>query len=410
MSEVPILQSIVIIVLFGMLFQGIFKKLKLPGLIGLLLLGLLTGPFILNIIDSKTLEISDIIRKIALIIILIRAGLGIKKSDILKVGTPAIKLSFIPILLEASAIILSSMWLFSFDFLTSALLGCIISAVSPAIIVPSMLELTDKKIGEKKKIPTMILASSSIDDVVAITLFTIFLGFSINGGITTSSIIEIPTGIFLGIILGILFGITAVFLFRIFKLASLYKALIIFGFSTLLVVLETLVDEINYISIISLLSVIILSFIILEKDEKSANDVSPIFKSIWIFASLFLFVLVGAKVDPNVAIEAGLKGLIIISIGLIFRSLGVYISLLGTNLTLKEKLFCIYSFFPKATVQAAIGAIPLSLGIEGGEIILAVSILSIITTAPLGAFLISKYSYLIEDESENKSINNLTTY
>ncbi len=397
MQEIHILQGLFVIIFLGIISFKLFEKLKLPGIIGLILLGVLTGPYLLNIIDSKTLEISSIIRKIALVVILIRAGLGIKKSALKEIGVNAILLSFIPLLLETFIITLISMWLFSFDFLTALLLGCIVSAVSPAVIVPSMLELIDKKVGETKKIPTMILASASLDDIVAITLFTITLSFFANNN-TSQTLISIPSGIILAVLIGVAIGFLLVFVFKLFKPAPIFKALIIFATGIFLLLFEQIIDNFAYISFISLLSIIIFSFILLENDKNTAKEVSPIFKSMWIFLSLFLFVLVGAEVSPNVALNAGLKGIFIITIGLLFRSIGVFISLIKSKFTFKEKLFCVYSFWPKATVQAAIGGIPLALGIPGGEIILAISVLAILTTAPLGAFLIKRYSYLIESE------------
>ncbi len=402
MHEVLVLQGVSLILLLGIIVVILFNKIKIPSLIGLLILGIVIGPYALNLIDSKTIELSGIIRQIALVVILIRAGLGIKKKDILQVGAPAIRLSFIPVIFEATAITVLSMLLFSFDFFTAGLLGCAIAAVSPAVIVPSMLDLSERKIGEDKKIPTMILASASIDDIVAIILFSIFLSLSVAKSSLFSTITQVPTGIFLGIASGVFLSIVLILIFKKIKLSPIYKALIIFGISLLLLVVEELLDNLDYISLMSLLGVIVLAFTISEKDNETSKEISPIFKNIWIFASLFLFVLVAAKMDPSVALDAGLKGALIIFVGLFFRSIGVYISLLGTNLLPKEKLFCIFSFMPKATVQAAIGAIPLSLGIEGGEIILAICVLSIFITAPLGAFLISKFSHLI-DSSQSQT-------
>lgn len=380
--------SIAIILIFGLAANAIFKKIGLPGLLGMLLLGIALGPYALNWLDGDLLKISGDLRKIALIIILLRAGLGISKTQLAKVGTTAIKMSCIPGILEGLTIAGVSMWLFEFTFIEGGILGFTLAAVSPAVIVPLMIKYQDMGLGKNKGIPTLILASASIDDVFAITIFTTFLGLyggsKINVGL---ELLNIPISIILGIILGIVFGMLLVKLFKNFHIRDTRKVMIILGIAILITVIETAFK--NRLEIAGLLGVMAIGFIILEKRPVVANRLSLKFDKLWVFAELILFVLVGSQVNIQVAIQAGMKGLLIIFIGLVARSIGVLISTMRTNLNTKERLFCVISYLPKATVQAAIGAIPLGLGIPSGEIILAVAVLSILVTAPLGSIAIN---------------------
>lgn len=380
--------SIAIILILGLAANAIFKKISLPGLLGMLLLGIALGPYALNWLDGDLLKISGDLRKIALIIILLRAGLGISKTQLAKVGATAIKMSFIPGILEGLTIAVVSMWLFEFTIIEGGILGFTLAAVSPAVIVPLMLKYQDMGVGKNKGIPTLILASASIDDVFAITIFTTFLGLyggsKINVGL---ELLNIPISILLGIILGIIFGLLLVKLFKNFHIRDTRKVMIILGIAILITVIENALK--NKLEIAGLLGVMAIGFIILEKRPVVANRLSLKFDKLWVFAELILFVLVGSQVNIQVVLDAGLNGLLIILIGLIARSLGVLISTLGTNLNIKERLFCIIAYLPKATVQAAIGAIPLGLGIPSGEIILAIAVLSILVTAPLGSIAIN---------------------
>lgn len=380
--------SLAIILIFGLAANAIFKKIGLPGLLGMLLLGIVLGPYVLNWLDGDLLRISGDLRKIALIIILLRAGLGISKSQLSKVGATAIKMSCIPGILEGLTIALVAMWLFDFSFIEGGILGFTLAAVSPAVIVPLMLKYQDIGLGIKKGIPTLILASASIDDVFAITIFTTFLGLyggsKINVGI---ELLNIPISIILGILLGVVFGLILVKLFKNFHIRDTRKVMIILGIAILITVIENALK--NKLEIAGLLGVMTIGFIILEKRPVVANRLSLKFDKLWVFAELILFVLVGSQVNIQVAIQAGLKGLLIIFIGLCARSIGVLISTLGTNLNSKERLFCVIAYIPKATVQAAIGAIPLGLGLPSGEIILAIAVLSILVTAPLGSIAIN---------------------
>ena len=380
--------SIAIILIFGLGANAIFKKIGLPGLLGMLLLGIILGPYALNWLDGDLLRISGDLRKIALIIILLRAGLGISKSQLEKVGNTAVKMSSIPGIFEGLTIAAVSMWLFNFTFIEGGILGFTLAAVSPAVIVPLMLKYQDMGLGTNKGIPTLILASASIDDVFAITIFTTFLGLyggsKINVGL---ELLNIPVSIILGILLGAILGLLLVRLFRVFHIRDTKKVMIILGIAILITVIENSLK--NKLEIAGLLGVMTIGFILLEKRPVVANRLTLKFDKLWVFAELILFVLVGSQVNIQVALEAGLKGLLIIFIGLVARSLGVLISTLGTNLNIKERIFCIIAYLPKATVQAAIGAIPLGLGLPSGEIILAIAVLSILVTAPLGSIAIN---------------------
>jgi len=377
--------SLAAVIILGLIFKWLFEKIKLPGILGMLVLGMIIGQYSLNWLSPELMNVSADLRKIALIIILLRAGLGISKSTLKKVGKPAIKLSFIPNLLEGFAVTFSSMWLFNLSFIEGGILGFIIAAVSPAVVVPSMLKLMEKGKGEKKAIPTMILAGASVDDVIAITLFSTFLGLYGGENINIPvKILEIPLSIALGIGLGIVLGLIFVKLFEKYHLRDTKKVLFIIAISIFLTTLEDLLS--SHIQIASLLGVMTIGFIILEKKQVVAHRLARKFEKIWVLAEILLFVLVGAQVNLEVALDSGLKGLFLIAIGLTFRSIGVLISLKNSELNKKEKIFSIVGYIPKATVQAAIGAVPLAAGVASGNLILALAVLSILFTAPLGAF------------------------
>lgn len=379
--------SLAIMLILGLAANTLFTKLKLPGLLGMLLLGILVGPFMLDWLDADTMRISADLRKIALIIILLRAGLGISRDDLNRVGATALKLSCIPSIIEGFVIALAAMLLLDFSFIEGGILGFILAAVSPAVVVPQMLHFMDRGIGTDKGIPTLILAGASIDDVIAITFFTAFLGFykgsNINLGL---QLLNIPLSITIGILLGLLCGLLLIVLFQKFHIRDTRKVILILGTAILLTVLETALKE--RIEIAGLLGVMAVGFILLERLPKVAGRLAGKFSKIWIFAEILLFVLVGAQVNIQVAWKSGLIGLAIIMIGLIGRSMGVLISTIGSNLNWKERWFCVISYIPKATVQAAIGAIPLGMGLASGEMMLAIAVLSILVTAPLGAIAI----------------------
>lgn len=376
--------SLALMLLLGLSAHWLFTKLKLPGLLGMLILGIIIGPYVLNWLDPDILKLSADLRKIALIIILLRAGLGISREDLKRVGSTAIKMSCIPGIVEGLTVAFMATKLLGFSFIEGGILGFILAAVSPAVVVPQMLEYLDKGIGTNKGIPTLILAGSSIDDVFAITIFTTFLGLysgsHVNIGI---QLLNIPVSILLGIFSGLVIGLIMVHLFKKHHIRDTKKVLVILGSAILLTVIETALK--NTVEMAGLLGVMTIGCILLEKRPETAKRLALKFNKIWIFAEILLFVLVGSQVNITVALNAGFKGLVILFVGLIGRSIGVLISTFRTNLNMKERLFCIIAYVPKATVQAAIGAIPLGLGIPSGEVILAIAVLSILITAPLGS-------------------------
>lgn len=376
--------SLAIIITLGLIFNKLFKAIKLPGLLGMLILGIVVGPNMLNLISKDILTISPDLRKIALIVILLRAGLGINRSTLKKVGKTALKMSFLPCVIEGFAIAFVSKYILNISFIEAGMLGFIIAAVSPAVVVPQMLELINKGKGKENGVPTIILAASSIDDVFAITIFSTFLGLYGGSNISISGkLLSIPISILLGGGIGILIALLLIWIFKKFHLRDTEKTLIILASGMLLTSLEDILK--NIVPVASLLGVMVVGFVLLDKYPKVANRISEKFNKVWVFAEILLFVLVGAQVDVKVIVHSGLLGLLVLFIGLVARSIGVYISLMGSNLNLKEKIFCIISFMPKATVQAAMGAVPLASGVASGNLILAIAVLSIIVTAPLVA-------------------------
>lgn len=382
--------SLAVIIILGLLFNKLFEKVKLPGLLGMLVLGVILGPYGLDwlfkdfLLTEDVIRLSSDFRKIALIVILLRAGFGIKKETLEKVGVPALKLSCIPGVLEGFAVVGLGMYFLDLSFIEAGMLGFIIAAVSPAVVVPSMLSLVERGKGAAKGIPTMILAGASIDDVVAITIFSSFLGMYGGGKVNLGKqLLNIPLSIVLGGVVGAGIGFVLVKFFKKYHLRDTKKVLIILSIAILFTAFEDFISD--YIPIASLLGVMTIGFIILEHYPKLAKRLSVKLNKIWVFAEILLFVLVGAQVNVGVAFQSGLVGLIIISGGLIARSIGVFISLIGTELTARERLFCVIAYTPKATVQAAIGAVPLAAGVASGDVILAMAVLAIMVTAPLGA-------------------------
>ena len=390
--------SLALIILFALLFGRFFDRLKLPALLGMLLIGILLGPYGFDLISQDILNISSDLRMIALIVILIRAGLGIEKKTLKKVGVPAVKLSFIPGLMEGAAVIIAAIYLLNFGFVEAGISAFIIAAVSPAVVVPQMLALIEQQRGAKKGIPTLVLTGASVDDVVAITIFSAFL--SIYGGQQINvlrQILNVPIAILLGIILGTGIALFLIYIFKKYHIRDTKKALLLLSFGIMMNSLEHFLEGI--VPIATLLGIMVIGFVIQDRYSVLGKRLSSKFNKIWVFAELMLFVLIGAEVNIYLAFDSGLIGLIIIMIGLSARSMGVLISLTGTGLNLKEKGFCILAYTPKATVQAAIGAIPLAAGVASGELILALAVLSIVVTAPLGAAAIKKAGqYWLSDD------------
>lgn len=382
--------SIAIIILFGLLFNKLFNKVKLPGLLGMLVLGIIIGPYCLNLIDQSILNISGDLRVIALIIILLRAGFGIHMESLKKVGTSAIKMSFIPDVLEGLTVMVVAHYLLGLPLVEAGMLGFVIAAVSPAVIVPQMLSFIKRRMGTAKGIPLIILTGASVDDVVSITIFSIFLG--LYGGQQINyfkEILGIPVSIALGIVMGLGLALVLVYIFKRYNIRASEKTLIVLASAILL---KNLGDYLNsWVPIAALVGVMVIGFVILEKMPEVGAQLSEKFSKIWIFAEILLFVLVGAEVNIYLAASFVFIGLAIIGIGLIARSFGVYLALMGSNLNLQEKIFCIFAYIPKATVQAAIGAIPLSMGVASGQIILAIAVIAILFTAPLGSFAVRIY-------------------
>ena len=387
--------SISIITLTALLLSQLFIKLKLPGIIGMLLSGIILGPFVLDLIDPSILSLSADLRQIALIVILIRAGLSLDLEDLKKVGRPALLLSFIPATIEMVAVIIFAPLLFGISYLDAAIMGAIIAAVSPAVVVPRMIKLMESGYGKEKKIPQLIMAGASIDDVYVIVIFTSLIQVYQGSTVSLLTFLFIPISIILGVFLGIISGLVLSWFFKKFHFRDTIKVLIIFSIGFLFIVLEKTIS--SFLPISGLVGIMALGGTILKKHMVLAKRLVGKFEKIWVIAEIMLFVLVGAAVDISVIANVGLFALLLIVISMIFRMFGVFISLIKTRLNAKEKLFVGISYSPKATVQAAIGAIPLSLGISSGNLILTVAVFAIIITAPFGAILMDKtYKKLLE--------------
>lgn len=377
------LTSLAIILLFALLLGSLFRKIKLPPLIGMLLVGIVLSPHILNLISTDILNISSDLRQLALIIILTRAGLSLKISDLKKVGSSAILLCFLPATFEIIGYIIFAPLLLDLSVQESALAGAVMGAVSPAVVVPRMLKLKEEGYGTNKSIPQMIIAGSSCDDVFVIVLFTALLTTVSVGGFDFNIIWQIPVSIVLGIVSGILCGLLFAVFFKRFKIRNTVKIIILLSISFLLIALENSIKQ--YVPFSGLLAVISLGIIFNMKSEERAKKLSARYEKLWVFAEIILFVLVGAEVDISYAVSCGGRVIIVLFSALIFRTVGVFICLIKTPLNFKERLFCALAYLPKATVQAAIGAIPLSAGLECGQTILTCAVLAILITAPLGA-------------------------
>lgn len=376
--------SLALIVITGLLADALFRRARLPGLVGMLLAGVLAGPHLLNLLSPDMMTVSGDFRRIALIVILLRAGFELRRDTLHRVGVSAISMSSIPALFEIAAVTFLAPPLLGLTWLEAAILGSILGAVSPAVVVPLMIDFMERGKGADKGIPTLILAASSIDDVFVIVIFTVLLGM--YGGAQVNwfwQISAIPISIILGIILGLVIGYGLYLLFRRYDLKPPRRTIIVMGSAIVLTWIEDVLHGVVPVS--ALLGIMAIGFIILEKQEAIAHIIAAKLKKLWVFAELLLFVLVGAQVNVHVAWKAGAAGTLVIAGGLAARSIGTYLSLLGSGLDHREKIFAVVSYIPKATVQAAIGAVPLAAGVAGGEVILAVAVLSILITAPLGA-------------------------
>lgn len=389
------LTSIAVILLLGLLIGWIFSKLKLPSLLGMVIVGIVLSPHALNLIDESILGISGELRQIALVIILTRAGLSLDVSDLKKVGRPAVLMCFVPACVEILGTVILAPMLLGVTMLEASIIGSVIAAVSPAVIVPRMIKLIDEGYGKAKSIPQLILAGASVDDVFVIVVFTAFTALASTGEMSVISFIQIPISIVLGIMLGGCVGIVLVAFFKKCHMRDSVKILIILSISFLLLGVENRLQ--GYIPVSGLLAIMSMGIIIKQKYGVLALRLSAKYNKLWLGAEVFLFVLVGATVDLRYVASAGVSAVLLILGALLFRMTGVAISLLKTGLSKRERLFCMVAYTPKATVQAAIGAIPLSMGLECGNIVLTVAVLSILITAPFGAICVDNlYKRLLE--------------
>lgn len=397
------LASLSLIFLVGLAMGAICQKLKMPRIIGMLVTGIVLGPYVLDFLDPSILSISSELRKLALIIILLKAGLSLDLKDLKKAGRPAILMSFVPATCEIAGYILFAPLLLGINRIEAAVMGAVLGAVSPAVVIPRMVMLMEEKYGTKKAIPQMIMAGASCDDIFVIVLFTTFLSMAQGGSADIIDFVNIPVSIVLGIFLG---AVTGYGLYLFFETSYAHKhcvrnstkVIIVLGFSMLLVSVEGWLE--GKVSVSGLLAVVSMACVIKIKSTAFVSKrLSEKFGKLWIAAKVVLFVLVGAAVDIRYTLSAGIAAVFMIFIALIFRTAGVLICTIKTKLNMKERIFCVIAYLPKATVQAAIGSVPLAAGLASGKIILSVAVLAIIITAPLGALGIDNtYKKLLEKE------------
>ena len=383
------LTSLALIFLVGLSMAAICQKLKLPRIIGMLITGIVLGPYVLDLLDPSILSISAELRQMALIIILLKAGLSLDLSDLKKVGRPAIMMSCVPASFEILAFFLFAPYLLGVTRIEAAVMGAVLGAVSPAVVVPRMVQLMERKYGTEKSIPQMVLAGASCDDIYVIVLFTTFVGMAQGGHVKVMDFVNIPVSIVLGVLLGAVVGYGLSLFFETAYahkhcVRNSMKVVIVLGVSFLLMAIETWAEGVVAIS--GLLAVVSMACVLkLKSTAFVSKRLSEKFGKLWIAAEVILFVLVGAAVDIRYTLGAGLAAVGMIFLALVFRGIGVSICLIHTKLNWKERLFCVIAYLPKATVQAAIGSVPLSMGLACGPIVLSVAVLAILITAPLGA-------------------------
>ena len=400
------LTSLALIFLVGLCMAAICQKLKLPRIIGMLVTGMVLGPYVLDFLDSSILSISAELRKMALIIILLKAGLSLNLNDLKKVGRPAILLAFVPASFEIVGYVLFAPIFLEISRIDAAVMGTVLAAVSPAVVVPRMVQLMEEKYGTKQSIPQMIMAGASCDDIFVIVLFTTFLGMAQGVKVSLLRFVNVPVSIFLGILLGAVIGYV---LYRFFETAYKHqnyvrnstKVILVLGVSFLLTAVEGWLD--GKVAVSGLLAVVSMACVLKAKCIPAVSKrLSEKFGKLWIAAEVILFVLVGAAVDSRYTAAAGGFAVLVIFLSLIFRMAGVFVCVLGTGLSWKERLFCAISYLPKATVQAAIGSVPLTAGLGCGKMILSVAVLAILITAPLGALGMDlTYKKLLAREENN---------
>ncbi len=383
------LTSLAFIFLAGLAMAGICRKFGLPRIIGMLFTGILLGPNVLNLLDSSILLISPQLRQMALIIILLKAGLSLNLSDLRQVGRPAVMMAFVPASFELLAFVLCGPFILGISHIEAALMGAVLAAVSPAVVIPRMVQMMDEKYGTNKSIPQMIMAGASCDDIFVIVLFSTFLGMAQGGSARAADFLNIPVSIVLGILMGAGFGYgLSLFFERAYEkkccIRNSMKTVIVLGMSFFLMSIETWLQDM--VSVSGLLAVVSMACVIKIKSVPIVSRrLSEKFGKLWIAAEVMLFVLVGAAGDVRYTLDAGAAAVLMIAIALIFRAAGVCLCLAGTKLNRKERLFSVIAYLPKATVQAAIGSVPLAAGLACGQLVLSVAVLSILITAPLGA-------------------------
>lgn len=399
------LTSLSFIFLVGLAMGAICQKLKLPRIIGMLATGIVLGPYVLDFLDPSILSISADLRKMALIIILLKAGLSLNLDDLKKVGRPAIMMSFVPASFEIIGYLLFAPSILGITRVEAAVMGSVLAAVSPAVVVPRMVQLMENKYGTEKAIPQMIMAGASCDDIFVIVLFTTFLSMAQGGSADIKAFANIPISIILGIILGAIVGYLLYLFFETAYAKKHYvrnsmKIIIVLGFSFLLIAIEGGLE--GKIAMSGLLAVVSMACVLRMKCTSFVSKrLSEKFGKLWLVAEVILFVLVGAAVDIRYTLDAGLAAVAMIFAALIFRSFGVWLCTVKTSLTLKERAFCVIAYLPKATVQAAIGSVPFAAGLPCGKIVLSVAVMAIIITAPLGAFGMDfTYKKFLHKESE----------
>ena len=383
------LTSLALIFLVGLSMAAICKAIRLPRIIGMLITGIVLGPYVLDFLDGSILGISSELRQMALVIILIKAGLSLNLKDLKRVGRPAILMAFLPAVFEMGACVAFAPLLLKVSYVEAAIMGAVLGAVSPAVVVPRMVQLIDEKYGTDKGVPQMILAGASLDDVFVIVLFTAFVGIAQGNGVEVMTFLNIPISIISGVLIGAIVGFLLAWFFetafsRKYLIRNSLKVIIILGFSFLLLAVETWLK--SYFSVSGLLAIMSMAIVLAMKSAREVVErLQEKFGKLWLAAEVILFVLVGAAVDIRYTLAAGGWAVLLIFICLVFRSVGVWLCMLGTKLDKKERLYCIIAYLPKATVQAAIGAVPLAMGLPCGNIVLSVAVLSILITAPLGA-------------------------
>ena len=383
------LTSLALVFLVGLALASICQIIHLPRIIGMLITGILLGPYVLDLFDASILGISADLRQMALVIILIKAGLSLNLADLKKVGRPAVLMSFLPALCEILAFFLFAPLVLGVDRLEAAIIGAVLGAVSPAVVVPRMVQLMEEKYGTEKGIPQMILAGASLDDVFVIVLFSSFVGMAQGSGAQVMDFVNIPISILLGILLGAAAGFVLAWFFEAnhthrHTVRNSMKVILVLGISFLLLAIETWLEGI--VSVSGLLAIMSMALVLAMRSVPDVTGrLQEKYGKLWLAAEVILFVLVGAAVDIRYTLQAGAGALLMIAVGLLFRSAGVWLCMLGTKLDRKERLYCVIAYLPKATVQAAIGSVPLALGLPCGSIVLSVAVLSILITAPLGA-------------------------